>query len=108
MLRLRTSISCYKNVKALLCRDEAEAKVDTALAFYAQDVSHSILGPVIEKNLLLALRLGALTDATANTALKLMRTSNTLVALFDANGHADAVADAESAPSGTNAALDGT
>ena len=58
-------------------------------------------------NVLFALCLGALPNTPAHAALELVWTPDALVALLQPYRHADAVADAESAPRGAHAALDG-
>ncbi len=58
-------------------------------------------------DILFALGLGALAHATADAALDLVRTANTLIPLLDAQGHAHAVAHAVPTPCAADAALDG-
>lgn len=76
--RFGAAVASDEDVEALVCGDEAEV---------------------------LGLRFGALSNAAGDAAFHFMGGADALVPLLEADGHADAVADAEAAPVGADAAL---
>lgn len=80
MTRVCSTVTTNKDVPSLVGRDETKV---------------------------LRLRLSTLANASGDTALELVRTSHSPVAVLEVDGKADRVSDAVTAPSGTNTRLDG-